>query len=300
MKKICPQPALAIMLILFLGMALSARSQEGYWQKTVARDTSTNIRELIKNTYKNFNPAQHRFSAKTGDMGLNFEYIYNSSVDRKEHTYRGHVAWEWSNPSTLKPGDKLPVRGVISNLTGESMNVTASVVLGTYSFMKPEPGKLYYAPPNGTTSIKGTADIPKPGIDRNGKLIPYLYLKFNLSGGNDFTWVQRTIEYQWVPKTGITPPVTTTGPGVAGVYNTDFNDMTLYVSGNKVTGTYKWKDGKIEGSLSGNTLTGWWYQSNGKGRFVFNFNSNFSSFTGKWGYNESVPSNPWNGSKIVK
>jgi len=44
-------------------------------------------------------------------------------------------------------------------------------------------------------------------------------------------------------------------------------------------------------------LTGWWYQSNGKGKFIFNFNNNFTAFTGKWGYNDNNPSNAWNGTK---
>lgn len=86
--------------------------------------------------------------------------------------------------------------------------------------------------------------------------------------------------------------------GINGVFKTDFNEMTLQMTGNKVTGTYKWNDGRIEGTLNGLTLTGWWYQSNGKGRFVFQFSPGFKSFTGKWGYNNEEPSRVWNGEKI--
>ena len=39
-----------------------------------------------------------------------------------------------------------------------------------------------------------------------------------------------------------------------GVYNTDFNEMTIQRNGNKVTGTYKWNNGRIEGTISGHTL----------------------------------------------
>lgn len=84
---------------------------------------------------------------------------------------------------------------------------------------------------------------------------------------------------------------------IAGVYDSDFNEMTLQVNGNKVTGTYKWADGRIEGTLSGHTLKGRWTQSNGKGRFVFEFNSDFSAFTGKWSYNDAEPALKWNGKK---
>ena len=82
-----------------------------------------------------------------------------------------------------------------------------------------------------------------------------------------------------------------------GTYDTDFNEMTIQREGNKITGTYKWSDGRIEGTISGHTVTGWWYQSNGKGKFVFEFNSDFSAFTGKWGRNDATPSGQWNGKR---
>ena len=85
---------------------------------------------------------------------------------------------------------------------------------------------------------------------------------------------------------------------IAGIYRTDFNDMTLSVNGNRVTGTYKHRDGKIDGVLTNNKLVGIWTQSNGKGNFEFIFNSDFSSFTGKWGYNNSTPTSKWNGTKL--
>ncbi|MBI5858079.1 MAG: hypothetical protein HZB42_10590 [Sphingobacteriales bacterium] len=284
--------------LLFCLFAMTARSQDGYWQRYNVKDTMTDVQKLIRNTYKNFNLAHHKFSAQTGDMGLSFEYNYYSTIDKKDHIRRGHVAWEWTNPSTMTPGEKLTVRGIVSNLTAESGNVSAYVKLSSFGFMKPEPGKLSYAKPNGTTIMAGTAEVPKPGIDRNGKLIPYLYLKFVLSGGNNFTWVERTITYTWIPKKTETNPPATGSNAIAGTYKTDFNEMTLSITGNKVTGTYKWNNGKIEGTLNGMTLTGWWFQSNGKGRFVFNFNSNFTAFTGKWGYNESEPTSQWNGTKV--
>lgn len=82
-----------------------------------------------------------------------------------------------------------------------------------------------------------------------------------------------------------------------GIYETGFNEMTLTQTGNKVTGTYKHRDGRVEGTLNGRTLTGWWYQSNGKGRLVFEFNADFSGFSGKWGSNDTVPSSQWNGTR---
>ena len=73
--------------------------------------------------------------------------------------------------------------------------------------------------------------------------------------------------------------------------------MILYINGTHVTGTYKYSGGKIDGTLVGNKLTGTWTQTNGKGKIVFVFNNDFSSFTGKWGYNDAAPSSKWNGHK---
>lgn len=84
----------------------------------------------------------------------------------------------------------------------------------------------------------------------------------------------------------------------SGVYETDFGKMTLQQMGNTVTGTYEHSDGRIEGTIVGNTLTGWWYQNNGKGRMVFSFNRDYSSFSGLWSYESAEPSALWNGKRI--
>ena len=78
-------------------------------------------------------------------------------------------------------------------------------------------------------------------------------------------------------------------------FTTDFNDMVFHQNGNKVTGTYAHRDGRIEGTLNGHTLTGRWTQDNAKGRFIFVFNEDFTAFTGKWSYNDDEPSSRWDG-----
>jgi len=92
----------------------------------------------------------------------------------------------------------------------------------------------------------------------------------------------------------VTRPV---GSSIEGIYDTSFNQMSLHLNGNQVTGTYKFKGGKIEGRLKGNRLVGTWTQSNGKGRIEFVFTDDFSSFTGKWSYNDNPPNSKWNGQK---
>lgn len=299
MKRINTWLAACGILFLLGRAATDVFAQEGYyWLRIAVKDTMTNIEKLIKNTYPSFNPAHHRFTGQSGDRGQSFEYVYYSTIDRKNHTYRGHVAWQWTNPASMVPGQKLTVRGIVSNLSPENSCVSAYMRLGSFSFMKPETGKPYCASANGSTTMAGTVEIPKPGLDRNGKVIPYLYLTMILSGGNEFRWVERTITFQWTPKKPSPPPPPPGVGSVAGKYKTNFNEMTLSVSGNTVTGTYNWNNGKIEGTLNGKVLTGRWYQSNGTGRFVFVFNNDFTAFTGKWGYNEAEPASAWNGTRI--
>ena len=81
-----------------------------------------------------------------------------------------------------------------------------------------------------------------------------------------------------------------------GVFSSNFNDMRFRQDGKKVTGTYDYRNGRIEGTLSGHTLSGRWTQDNAKGRFVFEFNEDFTAFTGKWSYNDNEPtSTGWDG-----
>ncbi|MFH2059420.1 MAG: hypothetical protein ABIJ59_11035 [Pseudomonadota bacterium] len=85
---------------------------------------------------------------------------------------------------------------------------------------------------------------------------------------------------------------------IEGIYKTDFSEMSLQLNGDQVIGTYDYKGGKIDGILHGNTLTGTWIQTNAKGRLKFVFADDFSSFIGKWNYNDAIPSSKWDGRKI--
>jgi hypothetical protein len=84
---------------------------------------------------------------------------------------------------------------------------------------------------------------------------------------------------------------------IEGVYKTDFSEMSLEANGNQVTGTYQYKGGRINAVLQGNTLTGTWIQTNAQGRFEFVFTDDFSSFMGKWGYDDAEPTKKWDGEK---
>jgi hypothetical protein len=84
--------------------------------------------------------------------------------------------------------------------------------------------------------------------------------------------------------------------GRSGVFSTNFNDMVFSWDGNKVTASYEYRNGRVEGTLNGHTLTGRWTQDNAKGRLVFEFNEDFTAFTGKWSYDDNEPTNGgWDG-----
>ncbi len=85
-------------------------------------------------------------------------------------------------------------------------------------------------------------------------------------------------------------------PNISGIFTTDFGDLAFnFTRTGYVTGNYTYANGKVEGKMEGHTLTGRWTQSNGKGRFVFVFNEDYTEFKGKWSYNDAEPSSQWNG-----
>ena len=96
---------------------------------------------------------------------------------------------------------------------------------------------------------------------------------------------------------GATVVTTPSAYSIAGTYDTSYGEMILRQSGTKVTGSYTDGGGTIEATLSGNTLKGYWYQSNGRGRITFVFDSTFSSFKGAWSYNDEEPSAGWDGQR---
>ncbi len=85
---------------------------------------------------------------------------------------------------------------------------------------------------------------------------------------------------------------------IEGVYSTNFNELTLTRQGSRITGTYKHRNGHIQGTLTGLTVTGRWTQDNGEGRMEFTFASDFSGFKGLWSYGDAMPTKTWNGDKI--
>jgi len=189
---------------------------------------------------------------------------------------------------TAKPGESIQVNysapsdypenawiGIIpSNIPHGSESENDNYDLSYQYLKKQTMGSLRFVAP----SKEGKYDFRMHDTDNNGKEIAFVTFEVT---SNPVRQNTNTLNNQ-----------------IEGVYNTDFKEMTLSVYGDRVTGTYKYMDGKIDGILQGNKLSGTWTQSNGKGRFEFVFNQDFSSFSGKWSYNKDTPSKKWNGNKI--
>jgi len=101
-----------------------------------------------------------------------------------------------------------------------------------------------------------------------------LLLSFTLSGA---------IPSLSLAKDTPTPPDTLTALDLT--YDSSFGIMTMQVRGNKMTGSYTHKDGKLTGTVDGTTIKGKWTQSNGAGELLFKLEQNYKVLNGAWNYN---------------
>jgi len=187
--------------------------------------------------------------------------VYNTDFDRMMLTRRGNR-----------------IGGNYKHMDGRIDGILeGNTVTGTWHQSNGE-GKLIFvfAPDFSSFEGKWGRNSETPSAQWNGK-------KFGSGSGSSASTSSST--------------TSTSAKKLYGTFNSDFNRLTFHQSGNNVSGNYEHSNGRIKGKLNGNVLTGWWYQDNGKGRFRFVFNSEFSSFTGKWSYDDAEPSGTWNGSK---
>ncbi len=87
---------------------------------------------------------------------------------------------------------------------------------------------------------------------------------------------------------------------ISGVFDTGYGRMNLVKSGSQYTGTYDGGRGTLVATLNSNKLAGTWKNSSNSksGKFEFIFTSDYSSFVGEFGYNNSAFSKKWNGKRI--
>lgn len=89
---------------------------------------------------------------------------------------------------------------------------------------------------------------------------------------------------------------------VSGKWDTNWGEMILEQTGNNVTGTYEWDNGRISGILSGNLMTGSWSEAptysppRDAGKVDITFEQD--AFSGRWGYESEPLSGIWEGTRI--
>lgn len=85
---------------------------------------------------------------------------------------------------------------------------------------------------------------------------------------------------------------------VSGTFSTQWGDLVIRQTGNKVTGTYPNNGGVVEGFMDGKVLTGKWSEFTGSGKIRFVFSDDLSSFTGTWSEGNAEPTKTgWDGRK---
>ena len=109
------------------------------------------------------------------------------------------------------------------------------------------------------------------------------------------------VYYKYLASSPQTPPIPAKENTPAGTWDTKWDGgsstMMLQVEGNRVVGTYDYKNGRIEGTLSGRTVTGRWSQSNGSGDMIITFHRDFTAFTIRYKDSGTWYSN-WTGTRM--
>ena len=133
---------------------------------------------------------------------------------------------------------------------------------------------------------------------------PSVTTSYTLTAINDIGSVDQTITITVYPQT-----TTTSDLNWSGTWDTTWGTMYLTQSLGKVTGTYDYQGGNIEGyiskNLSGDILVGTWSEnpsyapSDDAGDIEFIMSPDFNSFTGRWRYGSSGDwYSDWNGTRV--
>ncbi len=261
----------------------SAQEAGGFWRFTGER--------LVKGKPFLVGPADtSKIDASGG--GSTITTIYS------QRNWRSTATFSWTSAGelgVLQPGAKLSFRGLLTH-SGDGQ-ASAGISFQAYG---QEPGT---GGPQGSAATKNwdrvadrtetkQSEISVPG----GALFPgkRMELRFEIYPGGASSALYRT--YEW--SDGVAPsdagkPASAGSWG--GAWSSNFGRMSLQQSGGKVTGTYDYKGGRLEGAVAGNVLQGRWTQTNGSGRFELRLGADGASFSGRWGNGETLNGGFWNG-----
>ena len=221
------------------------------------------------------------------------------TTNYSQRNWRSTATFSWTPTGglgVLQPGAKLSFRGILTH-SGDG-SASAGISFQAYG---QEPGT---GGPQGSAATKNwdrvanrtetkQAEITVP----SGALFPgrRMELRFEVYPGGASSALYRT--YEWAssnaPQDG-----GRTAPAAAdwsGSWSSDFGRMSVRQDGSQVTGTYDFKGGRFDGNVVGNMLRGRWTQTNGSGRFEFQLSADGRSFSGRWGYGETLSGGAWKG-----
>ncbi len=189
----------------------------------------------------------------------------------------GTWSTNWGDMTLTQSGST--VTGTYAHDTGHiTATVSGNYLQGTWSEAPS------YAPPNDAGDVEWT-------LSSDGKSFTG-HWRYDSSGA-------------WQPwtgtKTSSPTPAPTPSTGIldwGDTWNTDWGQMELFQNGDRVTGTYEYNNGQIDGTASGDTLTGTWSKApsyaepNDAGNFEFQMSKNRTEFYGNWRYGSC---GHWNG-----
>jgi hypothetical protein len=215
--------------------------------------------------------------------------------------WRSVAAFSWKASKgldVLKPDDRISFTGTLTHSgNGSAM---AGISIQPYG-QEPGTGHIsgmtimhgFDGTANRTTTRPGDLTVPE-GSRYSKKPIE---LRFEVYPGGATSALYRT--YEWT--TGKEPKdagkAAPENPNWSGSWSSDFGRMSLQQSGSRVTGSYDFKGGRLEGTVAGNVLRGRWTQTNDSGSFEFEMSADGRSFSGRWGYGDSLTRGKWNGSR---
>lgn len=136
------------------------------------------------------------------------------------------------------------------------------------------------------------SDVPGGDLRNSGSLT----IKIVSNNVLELVWSSSGFGSNWT-RGGTSAPEETKYNSPAGKWKTNIGELTLEVRGNRVIGTYEYKNGKLDGILTGNVMKGTWYQSNGSDEITITFNDSNTKFTSKYKQDGKWYSD-WSGTRI--
>jgi hypothetical protein len=196
---------------------------------------------------------------------------------------------------TLLPGQKVTFQVSISAEGNDKARALNGSARGGLWVDNGDYAAQAETPLGSTQSAEGLATIPGGGPGSTMTVNVKSHLSHNGAVSQTLT-----MNYVWIATADpvAAPPAAVPSSGAwAGTWDTAFGTMVLQQQGSGITGTYDYKDGRIEGMVQGAELRGYWVQANAQGRFVFNLSADGQSFSGTWGYGESTTDGGWTGTR---